>query len=308
MSRINKLINFTGAGAEELAAQSIANDAWGYVVFWGFIEAGVATVDAAVTNGAYLKADGTLGQLTLAGGNMFDGDEAPRGTLAIAYTTDASSAFQPMIFMLGYTVTKPLNKYDATTAPAVTDDAGDGYSVNSLWTDTTADVSYICQDATVGAAVWLQLGSVPYIFIRDEKAVNVAGGSFTAGAWRTRDLNTESSDVDGLVAIASNQFTLAAGTYVIAARAPAKKVDGHKLKLYNATGASDIIIGSHIRAANADNTSNDAWVHGRFVIAASQALEIQHRGLSTQATDGLGQAANLVEIEVYTEVQLWKVG
>lgn len=51
------------------------------------------------------------------------------------------------------------NNFNATTAPTVNDDAGDGYSVNSIWTDTTADVSYICKDATVGAAVWQTLGA-----------------------------------------------------------------------------------------------------------------------------------------------------
>jgi len=47
-----------------------------------------------------------------------------------------------------------LNKYDATVAPAVTDDSGDGYAVGSVWVDVTGDDAYICVDATVGAAVW----------------------------------------------------------------------------------------------------------------------------------------------------------
>jgi hypothetical protein len=47
-----------------------------------------------------------------------------------------------------------LNKFDATTAPAVTDDSGDGYSVGSVWIDVTANASYICVDAAVGAAIW----------------------------------------------------------------------------------------------------------------------------------------------------------
>jgi hypothetical protein len=47
-----------------------------------------------------------------------------------------------------------LNKYDATAAPAVTDDSGDGYSVGSIWIDVTGDDAYICVDASVGAAVW----------------------------------------------------------------------------------------------------------------------------------------------------------
>lgn len=49
-----------------------------------------------------------------------------------------------------------LHKNDATTAPTVNEDAGDGYSVGSRWIDTTADKSYVCVDSTVGAAVWQQ--------------------------------------------------------------------------------------------------------------------------------------------------------
>lgn len=43
----------------------------------------------------------------------------------------------------------------ATTAPAVDDDTADGYGVGSLWFDTTADLAYVCLDASAGAAVWL---------------------------------------------------------------------------------------------------------------------------------------------------------
>lgn len=49
-----------------------------------------------------------------------------------------------------------LNKFDATTAPGVGDDSGDGYSIGSRWIDTTADEAYVCLDATLGAAVWVK--------------------------------------------------------------------------------------------------------------------------------------------------------
>lgn len=48
------------------------------------------------------------------------------------------------------------NNYAATTAPAVTDDSGAGYAVGSEWIDVTNDNSYVCVDASVGAAVWQQ--------------------------------------------------------------------------------------------------------------------------------------------------------
>ena len=44
--------------------------------------------------------------------------------------------------------------YSATGAPAVGDDADDGYSAGSRWVDVTNDKVYVCVDASVGAAVW----------------------------------------------------------------------------------------------------------------------------------------------------------
>ncbi len=50
--------------------------------------------------------------------------------------------------------TEVLSNVGASTAPAVTDDSGDGYAIGSRWFDTTNDKEYVCLDATVGAAVW----------------------------------------------------------------------------------------------------------------------------------------------------------
>jgi len=49
-----------------------------------------------------------------------------------------------------------LSKLDATEAPAVGDDEGDGYEVGSRWIDVTNDKEYVCLDATAGAAVWTE--------------------------------------------------------------------------------------------------------------------------------------------------------
>ena len=52
------------------------------------------------------------------------------------------------------------SKLDATTAPTINDDSGDGYSISSIWIDVTNDLIYQCADATLGAAVWKNLSSV----------------------------------------------------------------------------------------------------------------------------------------------------
>ena len=49
------------------------------------------------------------------------------------------------------------NEYAKATGPGVNDDSGDGYSVGSIWIDTTANKAYILVDATAGAADWNQI-------------------------------------------------------------------------------------------------------------------------------------------------------
>ena len=67
----------------------------------------------------------------------------------------------------------------ASAAPAVTDDSNAGYSVGSIWIDTTGDKVYGCVDASVGAAVWKDLSaSLPAA----TQAEMEAGSSLTVAA------------------------------------------------------------------------------------------------------------------------------
>lgn len=42
----------------------------------------------------------------------------------------------------------------ASVDPTITDDSAAGYSVGSIWVNTSTPETLICTDATVGAAVW----------------------------------------------------------------------------------------------------------------------------------------------------------
>lgn len=46
------------------------------------------------------------------------------------------------------------------------------------------------------------------------------GGTFTAGAWRTRDLNTVLTNTISGASLSNNQITLPAGKYYVEASAP----------------------------------------------------------------------------------------
>lgn len=147
-----------------------------------------------------------------------------------------------------------------------------------------------------------------YALLRDEKAANTNGGTFTSGAWRTRDLTVEAFDSDGIVSLAANQFTLQVGTYFIAARCPAYNVNNHKAKLRNVTDGADVLIGASSQAQTTGAAANDSIVQGRFTIAGAKAFEIQHQCATTAANTGLGNPSNFGVIEVYTEVQIFREG
>lgn len=151
-------------------------------------------------------------------------------------------------------------------------------------------------------------GYLGYIKVSDVKAQNTNGGTFTVGAWRTRVLNTEDSDTNNDCSLASNQITLAAGTYECLISAPAYFVNSHQIRLYNTTGAAVILTGTSetCNAVIGGHSQTRSFIVGRFTIAASQALEVQHICETTKTNDGLGAAANFTS-EIYTIAEFRRV-
>ena len=125
-----------------------------------------------------------------------------------------------------------------------------------------------------------------YAVIADQKTSGTDGGTFTSGAWRTRDLNTEVTDVDNIVSISSNQFTLQAGTYLIKARATGYDCDRHQLRIRNITDASTVRFGISNFVNQTYNVFSTAVVVGRTTISGAKVFELQHQAQSTKTTFG----------------------
>jgi hypothetical protein len=145
-----------------------------------------------------------------------------------------------------------------------------------------------------------------YICIQDQKTQDTHGGTFTTGAWRTRDLNTEVSDTGGHASVASNQITLAAGTYTCRILVPGVKVNAHKAKLYNITDGADVLLGLSGFSDTNSIQNYFATIVGKFVIAAPKVLEVQHNCSNTNANYGFGNASGF-GVEVYTTAEFWKI-
>jgi len=196
----------------------------------------------------------------------------------------------------------------AETAPAKVTTAGD------LVYATGANALARLGIGTAGQALKTNSGATApewgtagdnYILIVDEKAQNTDGGTFTSGAWRTRDLTSEKVDMGNNAALSSNQITLDAGTYKCFISAPGVHCLEHIIRLYNITDTSVELTGSSEAERDGSVSSNRSFIVGRFTIAAQKVFEVQHQCTNTKATVGFGDAVNL-QAETYTIAEFWK--
>jgi len=145
-----------------------------------------------------------------------------------------------------------------------------------------------------------------YAIIADQKAVGTDGGTFTAGSWVTRELNTELTDPDSIVSIATNQFTLGAGSYLIKASAPVYQVNFHQVRLYNVTDTATAIVGYQAYGGSAAAVQTRSELSGRITITDTKTFELQHRCSATRTTNGLGNGVDLGEPNLYAMVEIYK--
>ena len=148
-----------------------------------------------------------------------------------------------------------------------------------------------------------------YAIIEDQKGAGANGGTFTSGAWRTRDLNTEIADADSIVSISSNQFTLQAGNYLIQASAPAYNVDRHQAALYDITADNFHTLGTNEYAKGDAGTASRSIVNARVSISSANVYEIRHRCQTTFSNYGGGVVigtSNWTTDNNYTYVIIFK--
>lgn len=151
------------------------------------------------------------------------------------------------------------------------------------------------------------LSTSKLLHVRDEKANGTQGGTFTSGAFRTRDLNTVKTNTITGASLASNQITLPTGSYFVDAVAMAFRVDGHIAQLYNISDSSVTVLGLNGTSGPSDTAQGTARVRGYFTIASSKVFELQHRCQTTGTTIGFGIRNECGQTEVYSDVLIWKV-
>ena len=122
---------------------------------------------------------------------------------------------------------------------------------------------------------------------------------------RTRVLNGE-SDPSNIVSLSSNQFTLAAGNYLIVWSAPAYRTNQHVSVLYNATGTAIEARGSaEYSEGGIDQAQTRSVGYARVSPSGSTAYEIQHQTGVTRDNNGFGKGMG-GQTYIFTSVQIFK--
>jgi len=165
------------------------------------------------------------------------------------------------------------------------------------------------QVLTVAAGVpaWASASGATFAIFYDLKTNNTAGGTFTSGAWRTRDLQTTGLNQITGASLASNQITLPAGTYVVNAYAPFYRTDTTQAALYNITDSSFTIVGQTGYIAGNMEVQTASIVSGAFTIAAQKVFELQHIAATTRSSTGFGQNNGNNVGEVFSIITIAKV-
>lgn len=180
-----------------------------------------------------------------------------------------------------------------------------------LWAGSETDVDAALQEVNKLLVKLAEVGDcesepivTPYALLRDEKNQGTAGGTFTAGAWRTRTLGFVVVNTAG-VSLSDNQITLQPGTYFVRINAPVYACNEYQTRLYNVTDSLTAILGTNGFSSSSTGGGHPSFCAGRITLTAAKVMEVQQRGTTTRNTDGFGRAASF-GTEIYTTIEIWK--
>lgn len=147
------------------------------------------------------------------------------------------------------------------------------------------------------------------LHVRDEKAYNVSGGTFTAGSWRQRDLNTVVTNTIPGATLSDNKITLPVGRYHIEARSPGYYVNRHVVMLSIGIDTSPIAMGSSAYTQASDqSTQSDSFIRSLVSFENPVTFALFHQGAVTHAGNGFGIAHLFApHNNIYSEVFIRRI-
>lgn len=184
---------------------------------------------------------------------------------------------------------------------------------------TTAEVgdntTRFATTAFVAAALSASEPALQFMVVEDQKSNGIGGGTMSAGAWYTRDLNTVISNTITGASLSSNRITLPSGTYYVQAKSA---FFSHQnwgissvIRIFNVTTGAQLgrsinnVFGFPAGASGGVPQSLDCI----FTLKDTSAIELQYGNANTGALNpALGVAQGIPDIpEVYSQVVIMKI-
>ena len=145
-----------------------------------------------------------------------------------------------------------------------------------------------------------------YAIIADQKSAGTGGGTAFANAWTDAVLQTEIADPDSIVTIASDQFTLGAGNYLI--KWVKTFFNSHRVttRLYDVTNSAVKQYGMNSIALGSSGEQVECFGIARVTPTGSTAYKFEYY-VDNADSDGLGSDTPDDEgVNIYSLVEIYK--
>jgi hypothetical protein len=184
---------------------------------------------------------------------------------------------------------------------------GTSGSGGSLPTQTGNSGKYLTTDGT--NASWTNTPASVAVLAYDLSSSTGDPTTITGTAWTTRAINTKVTDPDSMVTLASNAFTLDAGTYLIRAHQSFYSDGGvpvaFKGRIRNTTDSTTAIVGLNCRLhiALGESAASQCPVEGVVTITGTKTFVLQYYSTVTHwsasnSTTSSGEVERLVQVTI----------
>ena len=232
----------------------------------------------------------------LTGANLADNDKL--GVYDVSAGSLVSILVSELIAGIFKTARKIANAYFLSSFrlwDATDNTKGLGFDLSGVTTATTATIK-------VSSSIDMSVLNTLAVY-QDQKASGTGGGTNVAGAWTTRDINTETYDPLSLASVASNQITPTIDC-VLSWRCPFYRVDQFKTRLWNVTDSVLVAYGTQGNSFAA-SAGDSAESFGSAKVVAGKAYRVDYYTATALATTGLGTFYSAPGgVEIYSEVKL----
>jgi len=202
---------------------------------------------------------------------------------------------------------KTINDSSNTVAAGILRTTGAGVVIS---TASPPVVGQVLTAASATGASWTAPGGPQIWIMTNQVSTGIQDTTaLVGGSWVTRILNTlvNSPTATGLTfTSSSSSFTLAAGSYMIQASAPALNAIYHKTRIRAVIANTTTIAGTSAQAQG--GTNNRSEVSGILTVASSTQYDFQHWTDPDSSKPEPGNAAGAPGVnEVYAIVQVTKL-